>query len=63
MAGCISLVSSDIVVNAQPATPSNQSIGTVTQPTCSTATGSFRLQAILHPIPILSHRVAYLVQD
>jgi hypothetical protein len=38
--------------------------GTVTQPTCATATGSFRLQ-VMHPIPILSRRVvkAYLVQD
>jgi hypothetical protein len=33
MAGCISLVSSDIV-NAQPATPSAPISGTVTQPTC-----------------------------
>jgi hypothetical protein len=30
--------------------------GTVTQPTCATATGSFRLQVIAHP-PILSHQV------
>ncbi|MFV8334443.1 hypothetical protein ACNQGK_15020, partial [Flavobacterium sp. GSP14] len=42
-AGCISLVSSDIVVNAQPATPSAPISGTVTQPTCSTATGSFQI--------------------
>jgi hypothetical protein len=43
-----------IVVNAQPAT--QPAAGTVTQPTCSTATGGFRLQAILHPIRI-PHRV------
>ncbi|WP_417979574.1 beta strand repeat-containing protein, partial [Flavobacterium sp. GSP14] len=42
-AGCISPVSSDIVVNAQPATPSAPTSGTVTQPTCSTATGSFQI--------------------
>ncbi|MFV8358366.1 beta strand repeat-containing protein, partial [Flavobacterium sp. XS1P32] len=42
-AGCISPVSSDIVVNAQPATPSAPTSGTVTQPTCATATGSFQI--------------------
>jgi hypothetical protein len=47
-----SAVSSNIVVNAQPATPSAPTAGTVTQPTCATATGSFRLQVIAHPIPI-----------
>jgi hypothetical protein len=30
----------NIVVNAQPATPSAPTAGTVTQPTCATATGS-----------------------
>jgi hypothetical protein len=55
---------SSIVVNAQPATPA-PTAGTVTQPTCAAATGSFRLQVIAHPIPILSHASveAYLVQD
>jgi hypothetical protein len=38
-----SAVSSNIVVNAQPATPSAPTAGTVTQPTCATATGSFQI--------------------
>jgi hypothetical protein len=42
-AGCTSAVSSNIVVNAQPATPSAPTAGTVTQPTCATATGSFQI--------------------
>jgi hypothetical protein len=33
------LAVSSIVVNAQPATPAAPTAGTVTQPTCATATG------------------------
>ena len=38
--GCTSSASSSIVVNVQPATPAAPSAGAVTQPTCSTATGT-----------------------
>ena len=39
-AGCISVLSSNVVIPLQPATPSAPSIGTITQPTCNLATGS-----------------------
>ncbi|MCG8182601.1 thrombospondin type 3 repeat-containing protein, partial [Tenacibaculum piscium] len=41
--GCTSLASSNIVVNAQPATPSAPVVGAVTQPTCAVSTGSFQI--------------------
>ncbi|WBX75623.1 Ig-like domain-containing protein [Tenacibaculum ovolyticum] len=41
--GCTSAASSNIVVSAQPVTPSAPSVGTVTQPTCGVATGSFQI--------------------
>ena len=42
-AGCISAVSADVVIDAQPATPSAPVTGTITQPTCATATASFTI--------------------
>lgn len=39
-AGCISSATS-VTINAQPATPVQPTVGSVTQPTCSVATGSF----------------------
>ena len=42
-AGCISAASLDVVIDAQPATPSAPVAGTITQPTCATATGSFTI--------------------
>jgi hypothetical protein len=53
--GCVSNASSAFSVNPAQ-TPAAPTAGQL-QPTCATATGSFRLQAILHPIPILSHQV------
>lgn len=41
--GCTSLASNNIVINAQPATPTTPTIGTITQPTCILATGSVDL--------------------
>ncbi|MFY9151922.1 MAG: tandem-95 repeat protein [Prolixibacteraceae bacterium] len=41
--GCTSAASADVPINAQPATPSAPTVGTVTQPTCSVATGSFTI--------------------
>ncbi|QSW90622.1 gliding motility-associated C-terminal domain-containing protein [Flavobacterium endoglycinae] len=41
--GCTSSSSSSAVVNAQPATPAVPTLSSVTQPTCSTATGSFTI--------------------
>ena len=40
---CSSIASASVTVNAQPATPSAPTTGTVTQPTCSVATGSFTI--------------------
>ena len=40
--GCISPVTS-VTINAKPATPVQPTLGTVTQPTCSLATGSFSI--------------------
>lgn len=41
--GCTSSSSSSRTVNTQPSTPGSLSIGAVTQPTCSTPNGSFRI--------------------
>jgi hypothetical protein len=41
--GCISEVSANVVINTQPATPDAVTLGTVTQPTRTTATGSFSI--------------------
>ncbi len=38
--GCTSSASANVVINAQPATPTVPTVGTITQPTCATATGS-----------------------
>ncbi|OXB17223.1 hypothetical protein B0A71_16475, partial [Flavobacterium tructae] len=40
---CSSVVSDNVVINAQPSTPVKPTAGTVTQPTCSVATGSFAI--------------------
>ena len=38
--GCTSSASGNVVIDAQPATPTAPTVGTITQPTCSEATGS-----------------------
>ncbi len=43
--GCVSLIT-PAVINPQPATPLAPAIGTITQPTCSTATGSVVLSGL-----------------
>ncbi|MFT7197844.1 MAG: gliding motility-associated-like protein, partial [Marinoscillum sp.] len=45
-AGCISVESVDIVIEAQPVTPALPPIATITQPTCATATGSIVLSGL-----------------
>lgn len=42
-AGCTSASSENAVINAQPSAPAAPVIGTITQPTCSTSTGSVAL--------------------
>jgi uncharacterized protein (DUF2141 family) len=44
--GCTSAASADVVINAQPATPSAPIVGTITQPTCTVATGSVVLSGL-----------------
>ncbi len=44
--GCTSATSANTIINAQPATPSAPVVGTVTQPTCSVATGSVHLSGL-----------------
>ncbi len=44
--GCTSAASGNAVIPAQPATPSAPVIGTITQPTCGTATGSIALSSL-----------------
>jgi len=44
--GCVSLPSSNVVIPAQPPTPSAPLIGTITQPTCDVATGSVVLTGL-----------------
>ena len=45
-AGCTSIASANIVINAQPATPTTPVVGTITQPTCTVATGSVVLSGL-----------------
>ncbi len=49
--GCSSAASANIVVNAQPETPSVPIINTITQPTCALATGS----VVLNGLPALAN--------
>jgi hypothetical protein len=44
--GCISAASANVVINAQPATPTAPTVGTITQPTCALATGSVVLNGL-----------------
>ena len=44
--GCTSTVSADVVINAQPATPTAPVVGAITQPTCAVATGSVVLSGL-----------------
>src|SRR5664280_1147418 len=44
--GCTSTASGNVLVNAQPVTPSAPVVGTITQPTCSVATGSVALSGL-----------------
>jgi gliding motility-associated-like protein len=44
--GCTSTASSNVVINNQPVTPSAPLAGTITQPTCATATGSVILTGL-----------------
>jgi len=46
VAGCTSSESDDVVINAQPATPAAPTVGTITQPTCTIATGSVVLSGL-----------------
>jgi len=39
-AGCTSAASANVVINAQPVTPTAPTVGTITHPTCTLATGS-----------------------
>ncbi|OWP83781.1 hypothetical protein BWK59_08650, partial [Flavobacterium davisii] len=41
--GCTSAVSTQVTINAQPATPNAPLAGAVTQPTCTNASGSFQI--------------------
>ena len=45
-AGCTSVGSGNIVINAQPATPKAPIVGTIIQPTCTVATGSVVLTGL-----------------
>ena len=44
--GCVSPSSGNVVINAQPATPSAPVVGTITQPTCAQSTGSVQLSGL-----------------
>jgi len=44
--GCSSAASANIVINAQPATPTAPVVGAITQPTCAVATGSVVLSGL-----------------
>ena len=44
--GCTSPASANIVISAQPSTPTAPTVGTITQPTCALATGSVVLNGL-----------------
>ncbi len=44
--GCTSLSSADVVIIANPGTPAAPTVGTITQPSCSVATGSVLLTGL-----------------
>ena len=44
--GCTSTASANVVINAQPATPTAPVVGAITQPTCTVATGSVVLSGL-----------------
>jgi len=44
--GCISVASTNVVINAQPATPTAPVVGAITQPTCALSTGSVALSGL-----------------
>ena len=46
VANCGSLASANVVLNAQPSTPSAPTVGTTTQPNCTTPTGSVILSGL-----------------
>jgi len=46
VAGCTSIASANAAINTQPTTPTTPLIGTITQPTCSVATGSVDLSGL-----------------
>ena len=45
-AGCTSPATANVVINAQPPTPTAPVVGTITQPTCAVATGSVVLSGL-----------------
>ncbi|MCX6235921.1 MAG: HYR domain-containing protein, partial [Bacteroidetes bacterium] len=45
-AGCTSVASTNVVINTQPETPTAPVVGTITQPTCTIATGSVELSGL-----------------
>ena len=44
--GCVSAASTNVVVNAQPDTPTAPVVGAITQPTCALSTGSVALSGL-----------------
>ena len=66
--GCTSVASANVVINAQPVTPSAPAVGTITQPTCIVATGSVVLNGLpgtgtwtLYPGGIIGTGASYTV--
>jgi surface protein len=44
--GCISTATADVIINVVPGAPSTPVVGTITQPTCATPTGSVALSGL-----------------
>ena len=44
--GCTSTASANVVINTQPVTPTAPTIGTITQTTCASSTGSVVLNGL-----------------
>jgi hypothetical protein len=68
--GCVSPASANVVITAQPSSPTAPTVGTITQPTCAIATGSVILNGLpasgtwtLNPGNISGNGTSYTISN
>jgi hypothetical protein len=68
--GCVSPASANVVITAQPSSPTAPTVGTITQPTCALATGSIVLNGLpasgtwtLNPGNISGNGTSYTISN